>query len=293
MAEAELKSLIDKLTTATKSAEDVTKANQRLVDYLNKNPGDACAVNWEGPLMALRAARAFSPMAKLAECLIGFGCERGVVRRQYGQALIELGQPSAAIDVLRPLAESNDAERLEAKGLIGRAFKEIYVGGRLGNTEIGKRTLQRALNAYGEAYKSNKPIWHGINIAALLHRARIDGLDVSAERTSEEMASEILDSIDEKERKGTLGLGDQSRGPYRQQELGRSRSGNREICRGYSWGLLPALVNAAATREGLEYRFPGLGERAGDRECAPRRARAPRQWSNPSHRVRIAPSGRS
>jgi hypothetical protein len=79
---------------------------------------------------------------------------------------IELGMPSAAIDVLRPLAGSNDSERLEAKGLIGRANKDIYVNGRLGNTEIGKRTLQRALTAYGEAYKSNKPIWHGINIAA-------------------------------------------------------------------------------------------------------------------------------
>ena len=45
--------------------------------------------------------------------------------------------------------------------------------------------LQKALDAYGEAYKSNKPIWHGINIAALLHRAEIDGLRVSHDRSDD------------------------------------------------------------------------------------------------------------
>jgi tetratricopeptide (TPR) repeat protein len=203
MGKDELNSLIEGLITATKSAEDVTEANQRLVDYLNKNPHYACAVEWEGLLKALRRARAFSPMAKLAECLIGFGCEQGILRRQYGQALIELGSPSAAISMLEPLAKSNDRERLEAKGLIGRAHKDLYVKGQLGKTPIGKQTLQKALDAYGEAYAAAKGAWHGVNVAALLHRAKIDGLNVSYNRTSQEVASELLAGIAEKERSGT------------------------------------------------------------------------------------------
>jgi tetratricopeptide (TPR) repeat protein len=203
MAKDELSLLVEGLIAATRSAEDVTTANQRLLDYLNKNPGEACAINWNELLKALRAARAFSPMAKLAECLIGFGCEQGIVRRQYGQALIELGSPSAAISVLEPLAKSSDSERLEAKGLIGRAHKDLYVKGRLGNTPIGKDTLQKALNAYGEAYAAAKGAWHGVNVAALLHRAKIDGVNVSYDRTSQEIASELLAGINEKERSGT------------------------------------------------------------------------------------------
>jgi hypothetical protein len=203
MAEAELTSLIDDLTTATKTAEDVSKACQRLIDYLNNNPADACAVDWAPPFKAMRTARAFLPMAKFAECLVGTGCEQGIVRRQYGQALIELGMPSAAINVLEPLAKSRDGERLEAMGLIGRAHKDLYVKGRLGKTPIGKRTLQGALDAYGEAYVAAKGVWHGVNVAALLHRAKIDGLDVSYDRTCQEIAAELLAAVAEKERSGS------------------------------------------------------------------------------------------
>jgi hypothetical protein len=104
---------------------------------------------------------------------------------------------------LRPLADSNDCENLEAKGLIGRAHKDLYVKGKLGKGPIGKGTLQKALDAYGEAYAAKKPIWHGINIAALLHRAKIDGLDVSYDKTSEQMASEVLGCIEDKAKRGT------------------------------------------------------------------------------------------
>lgn len=210
MAEETLNSLVAGLIGATKGAkaaksgEEIAKACQQLVDYLYENPQAVSLQDWQEPLKAMLGVRAFQPVAKLAECLIGLGCEQDIVRREYGQALIDLGMPSAAIGVLRPLAKrGGDNERLEAKGLIGRANKDIYVKGRLGNTEIGQRTLQKALDAYGEAYKSNKPIWHGINIAALLHRAEIDGLRVSHDRSADEIVSEVLHSIDEKERKGT------------------------------------------------------------------------------------------
>ena len=186
----------------TKSAEEMSKACRRLVGYLNDNPHDASRVNWGAPLKAMRAARAFPEIAKLAECLIGFGCEQGVVRRQYGQALIELGMPSAAISVLQPLANSDDSENLEAKGLIGRAHKDLYVNGKLGKTPIGKSMLQKALDAYSEAYAARKQVGYGINVAALLHRAKTDRLEVSYDQTSEQVASEILGSLAQKTRSG-------------------------------------------------------------------------------------------
>jgi hypothetical protein len=196
MTEKKLSSLVDGLIGSTESAEAMSKACQQLVDYLYADPQPACRINWEGPLKAMRSARGFQSIAKLAECAIGLGCKQDVVRRQYGQALIELGMPSAAIDVLRPLADSgDDSEHLEAKGLIGRAYKDLYVKGRLGKTPIGKSILQKSLDSYGEAYESHKPIWHGINIAALLYRAKSDGFDVSYDRTSSQVASEVLDSI--------------------------------------------------------------------------------------------------
>jgi hypothetical protein len=72
------------------------------------------------------------------------------------------------------------------------------------------------VDSYGEAYKAQKPIWHGINVAALLRRAQIDGLDLSYYRTSEQVASEVLDTIALR----CLGLGDCRRGSHRSWKLG-------------------------------------------------------------------------
>ena len=81
-------------------------------------------------LLALRNARAFDAIVDIAERLIARGQDHATLRRIYAQALIDRGQITAGVEVLTAIANSKgapEAEQLEAVGLLGRAYKQLYV----------------------------------------------------------------------------------------------------------------------------------------------------------------------
>ena len=139
----------------------------------------------EAALSALRRKRWFPLMLDVAEALRQSGQSTPAVVRQYAQALIETGRITAAIDVLERLAaetaiRGNTAENAEARGLLGRAYKQIYVTGGAPGVQ-GAETLRRAARACHEVYEAapEKHLWHGVNLAACLSRAGRDGVKVS------------------------------------------------------------------------------------------------------------------
>lgn len=79
----------------------------------------------------LRAERQFLLMRRYAAAVVGSGTTDFTVRRQWAQALIELKELDEAVDVLAALIEetttARDVERFEARGLLGRAYKQRYV----------------------------------------------------------------------------------------------------------------------------------------------------------------------
>lgn len=84
-----------------------------------------------------------------------------------------------------------DAENVEARGLLGRTFKQMYVTGAGGGD-----ALRKALQAYHSVYARGKEhTWHGINVVALLRRAERDGVGVSGYDPPEVIAGEILAGI--------------------------------------------------------------------------------------------------
>lgn len=135
-------------------------------------------------LKVLRGKRWFGPMARVAEALVGAGQGSAGVRRQLGQALIEGRRFDEALDVLEALARdtagTDPSENAEARGLIGRLFKQRYVDG--GNGDAGERDLQlrRAIEAYHGVWVQNPALhnYQGINAAACARRAERDGVAV-------------------------------------------------------------------------------------------------------------------
>lgn len=131
-------------------------------------------------LPALRERRAFDLLLRLAEALCRIDPADPVTRRLYAQALIETGALTAAIDMLRQLLAAlpaRHAESAEASGLLGRACKQIFFESGAPRSAGARWALAAAIEAYAGPYRAQpeRHTWHGVNLLALVSRARIEG----------------------------------------------------------------------------------------------------------------------
>jgi V8-like Glu-specific endopeptidase/tetratricopeptide (TPR) repeat protein len=170
---AKLKTLVDRLKTAADiDDEDILAgACDDLVGQLKREPDTITAKLAHKSLDALRGSRRFEHMGKLAEAFIADGCEDAQVQRQYAQALVENGQTLPAIRMLEGvIADKNTpkAEWADAKGVLGRAWKERALATRGKRDEVAAQALRQAYDSYMDAYKDDpKALYQGINAVAL------------------------------------------------------------------------------------------------------------------------------
>jgi hypothetical protein len=108
-------------------------------------------------LSTLRKRRFFEQMERLADAFIQTGAGSNTVRRLYVQALLDQGHFTAALLVLERLiadTEGTDpAENAEAKGLMGRAYKQLYVNAIAPTVKRKQKWLDQAAMAYYGPYK--------------------------------------------------------------------------------------------------------------------------------------------
>jgi predicted transcriptional regulator len=156
-------------------------------------------------LMArLRRKRRFTLMRQLAEAIIESGVTSTQVRRQYAQALIDDGFLDDAERVLNAIVEdpmTMSGELMEARGLLGRVYKQRYVNNSNASPEEKTETLRRVLELYGVTPQKN--LWHGINVVALTARGRRDGLSFAGMPDELVLAREILATIEAMESEAT------------------------------------------------------------------------------------------
>jgi len=145
----------------------------------------------------LRRKRYFDLLQRVAEALIESGQDAPVVQRQYAQALIDQGQLTVAARFLRQLVEDtrgHAGEHAEARGLLGRVYKQQYVNARGGPAQHRVTLLRNAVEAYYRVYllDQEKNYWHGINAVACVCRARRDNVPIDGAPDPEVLAREIL-----------------------------------------------------------------------------------------------------
>ncbi len=138
-------------------------------------------------LTALKSVRMFDLLAKTSERALIHLPDDTSVRCLYGQALIDSGQMHAGIEMLQSISKMGNvphAVQSEASGLVGRAYKQIYLNNVGAAPDVASvRTrfrpeLEASIRAYSACYDPDFPgenYWHGINLIALLIRARNDG----------------------------------------------------------------------------------------------------------------------
>jgi len=161
-------------------------------------------------LSKLRRKQCFRAMAAISESLVEAGEGTPTIQRQYAQALIDQGLLTPAESMLRSIVQDPNAgaEEFEARGLIGRIYKQLYVNRNDAQSPANQQNLERALKEYLYVYRVDpkEHLWHGINVVALAARAQRDGISISGLPDPKAFAQEIRKTIDEKEAQATDSL---------------------------------------------------------------------------------------
>lgn len=181
---------------------DLDTLRARAADALHRLRGLAAETELDaaaGLVRELRRARLFAPTAELAEALGRQRPRDAATRCVYAQALIEQGYVTAAIDVLKPLAArlpAGDLVRAEASGLLGRAWKQIFFDAGDKTGAGAREALKQAVAVYRAPFEENPAnTWHGVNLLALLTRARRLGLRLAPDLQPEALARRVVDQL--------------------------------------------------------------------------------------------------
>jgi hypothetical protein len=157
-------------------------------------------------LALLRRKRYFAQMELLADAFIQTGAGSPKVRRLYAQALLDQGRFTAAQLVLQQLVQDTDkddaGENAEARGLLGRAWKQMYVNAKEPSVIRNQKWLDAAALAYYEPYKREPKSygWHGINVVAVVDRGVRDNVPLKTPGLPlpATLAADILAVIEDK-----------------------------------------------------------------------------------------------
>lgn len=166
------------------------------IQFLYESHEEVPVQTLEHVLQILRNKRMFLLMQQLCECYLQLGRQTYEIRRQYAQSLLDQGIYAAALTILQQLksetgsdsAASAAGEYAQAVGLIGRIYKQQYINAHRPSDPRMVELLHQAIQSYQDAYTRDPGrLWPGINLVALLHRARVDHADLPANLPADSM----------------------------------------------------------------------------------------------------------
>jgi tetratricopeptide (TPR) repeat protein len=185
-----------------------TELCEDLVHHLRERDEPYPAEHSKTVLDQLRGKRYFDLMQSVADALIQNQQTDAKVRRQYAQSQLDQGNLTAAISTLNNLEtdtapngiDPNKEEYAEARGLLGRAYKDLYMLADKPSRSRNRRFIEKAIEYYRSIYSNDKgKIWQGINSVALIQRADSDGVELETiadpKRLADLMAREILSEV--------------------------------------------------------------------------------------------------
>ncbi len=143
----------------------------------------------------IRRKQLFPELEKAASLFYMSGHKEPLVCRQWAQALLDQGRITQGLITLRIMeneVQSDTNEQMEIGGLIGRAYKQLYVD------EGNPKNLSNAIQAYQPGWldRQGDYRWHGINLAALLARAYKDDVHIQFDEKMVDIASSIRTDIE-------------------------------------------------------------------------------------------------
>lgn len=227
-------SLIQNLTTALAKFDwpQCEKLCAQLVANLNSTAAPYPEAGAKQILSLLRRKRQFGLVATVAEAIIRSGQASPPVVRLYAQAMIDQGNLTASEKMLISIVQdyyAGEDEKAEAKGLLGRIYKQLYVNANAPSNPRQQSNLRQAVQFYYDVYRTDKQshLWHGINAVALLARADRDNIKLGQFPSSSEMAEQVFCSLHEKS--ANLEYWDRATAAESALALGNWTDANKEI----------------------------------------------------------------
>ena len=199
-----LPSLVDAVVSAAESLEDerLETTYEALIAFLRRQPASPEPRVAEKVLGELRKWRHFGAMQRLADALIRLGCDAHVVYRQYAQALIDRGELIPALELLTGLAQrakDDIREYSEVCGLLGRVYKQIYLEAQGSQLGMAEAALVQSISFYRQVYDIDpSKVWHGVNVVALLRRAKRDGISILDPPDQKLMAEALVTHVEQR-----------------------------------------------------------------------------------------------
>lgn len=178
----------------------------KLISHLKENRGETSVKDIGDVLLKLRNKKMFQLMSKVGEAAADTNRQSYRIRKVYAQSLIELGKFKDALEVLNKLVEDTENESgdfimeakkewPEAKALIGRTYKQLYVNTIDNPGSPCKEYMEKAVRSYYEVYEKDpvEKTYQGINAVALLKRAERDGINLTGFQNADDIVRKIFD----------------------------------------------------------------------------------------------------
>jgi S1-C subfamily serine protease len=169
------------------------------IDDLRGAPEDSAVEQAKALVRQLCEAREFELMGDLVEEVSRSDPNDPTNQRFYGQNLIERGMAIAAVALLADLRDrlpEEHPEHAEAVGLIGRAYKQIFIGADDKTKFEATNALEGAIRSYRSVYdRDETKTWHGINFVALMWRASKLGLPIAKDFELRPTAERLIQTL--------------------------------------------------------------------------------------------------
>jgi len=193
----------ERTEAARRNRNNLDELRARVEDTLRKLSSIADDENLttaKGLVEELRNRRDYPTMGRLVEAVSRIDPRDPKNRRFYAQYLIEDGKATAAADVLMALTRrlpKDNPEHAEATGLLGRVYKQIFLDAG-DKTNVGAReALKQAIETYRKPFEtSHANTWHGVNLIALVSRARRLGLRVASDLVPTAVAKTVVAALE-------------------------------------------------------------------------------------------------
>ena len=157
-----------KISLDSFALEDASNQCDELLKVLFQSNNSIPLDKAEKVLQWLRNKRMFSVMVKVADAFQQLGLDSFKINRQFAQALIDSGNYTSAISILQnlistitskfPIDFHNQPEYIEAMGLLGRLYKQLYVNAKNPSHPQCIDFLQKGISFYYEVYTTKKNI---------------------------------------------------------------------------------------------------------------------------------------
>jgi hypothetical protein len=123
--------------------------------------------------------------------------DNATARKFYAQSLIDTGKATVAIDVLQVTEtglRDDHPEKAEVQGLLGRAYKQIFIDTRDSSSDAAKTAIRKSVEYYRRPFKpGSRAYWQGINLCAVSFAARRRGVDTGLDYR--DLAKEVLKEL--------------------------------------------------------------------------------------------------